>query len=401
MASVYLNFVPPNDVPDLTKLHIYEAPAQNGPFSEIEAVTAIGTPGRYITDYTTELAVTATDWFAIQWENSKGALSTMSSAIQGGTTSVVSEVVDRVLLRDPSLNEQIVAQEAAAVVESYYGTLTPDISTVTNNQLSGLTLLTMARCYVTRVASGVGTSQSWSAGLLSEKMGTTATTQSLKTIEDLIRMANVFLGRSYTVVALMKEVEVAGGFTSRLAGVDISRSLLDVETGPIPKPSPSMAIEEFLEEEGIWMEGEQIPAGGDTGDVLRRSGPDSLAWTKPPYVMYGFWNFSTSVVAADPGSGKFRYNNPDASLATQIFLSLTSQNNVDVTAFINSLQPGNAVVIQSKGDASREQRFVIQTITVGAYITLGVENREISGTPFTNNMPAVFIFVFDALTGAA
>lgn len=253
MASVFLNFVPPNDVPDLVSLLIYEAPDQAGPFNQIETVTAIGSPGAYITSYTTDQAVNENDWFAIQWENSKGAFSTMSSAIQGGTTSVVSEIVDRVLLRDPTLKEQVVAQEAAGVVESYCGTLTPDPATLTYNQMSGLTLLTMARCYVVRVASGTGTAQSWTAGLLVEKQATTAAAQSMKTIEDLIRLANVWLGRTYTMIALMKEIPVAGNSVSMLTGVDISRSIFELGVGPIPPPWPTMAqpTDAQPEEDGV------------------------------------------------------------------------------------------------------------------------------------------------------
>jgi len=399
MASVYLNFVPPNDVRDLVKLHIYEAPAQAGPFSSIEVVTSIGSPGAYITDYTTTQALSATDWFAIQWENSKGAFSDMSSAIQGGTTSVVSEVVERVLLRDPTLNEQIVAQEAAAVVEGYCGTVTPDMSTLNYNELSGLTLLTMARCYLVRVASGSGTSASWTAGLLTEKQSTTTATQTLKSIEDLIRVANTWLGRTYTVVALMKEVSVAGGYTSRLTGVDISRSLIELGTGPIPPSWPTVEIP-TNGDGGTMSTGEQIPAGGSTGDVLRRSGVQQLAWTPPPVLEDAEFQFSSQTTAAAPGNGRFRMNNSDISLVTQIYISNLSSNNVDITALLARMIAGNAIRPQDKNDATRYIRYRLSGVAINntGWFTLPVVYREGTGN-FANNAACLLTFLFDTLMG--
>src|SRR5215471_2752088 len=547
MASVFLNFVPPNDVPDLVKLHIYEAPAQAGPFSSIEVVTAIGSPGGYITDYTTNQALSETDWFAIQWENSKGAFSEMSSAIQGGTTSVVSEVVERVLLRDPTLKEQIVAQEAAAVVEGYCGTVVPDPATLNYNELSGLTLLTMARCYLVRVASGTGTSQSWTAGLLTEKQSTATATQTLKSIEDLIRVANTWLGRTYTVVALMKEVSVAGGYTSRLMGVDISRSLVELGVGPIPPPYPTiemptngnktggddvkvvnyefgfdtpgigtgipvyaaspgdvvlpmtyMDISEgwepdynnslfpnaylFSLNDGLLnsqlrfgmqnasaipgqqlsqpatvgsgsyagefkagtnlilavvnsdgtpytystvgraklvlfitssaprdsdggttppptpMTGEQIPAGGDVGDVLRRSGVLELAWTAPPVLETSQYQYSNQTAAADPGNGKVRLNNSDLSLATEMYISTLSSGSVDITAILNRMVAGEAVRIQDKNDMTIFARYKVTAVPASStgWFTLSLEYREGAGN-FQNNAASMVTFFFDTL----
>src|SRR5262245_46554390 len=121
MASVRLDFTPPM-LPDVTELHIEEAPTQDGTFAEIEVVTAVGTYPNYISNYTTTFATDNNYWFRIRWETSQGVSTPYSLALQGGTKTLVQEIVDRTLLRNPTLNEIIVTQEAQAVIsESFPG----------------------------------------------------------------------------------------------------------------------------------------------------------------------------------------------------------------------------------------------------------------------------------------
>jgi len=408
MASVYLNFIPPNDVPDLVALHIYEAPAQNGPFSEIEAVTSVGSPGAYITAYTTDQALSETDWFAIQWENSKGAFSELSSAIQGGTTNVVSEIVERVMLRDPTLKEQIVAQEAEAVVWSFYGANPPPLDEINPKTLSGLTLLTMAQCYIVRISAGIGTTTSYTAGLITQKTDTHAQTASMDTIRDLVAAANSLLGRSFSIVALMPEVESrygGNGSFNELVGADTTRAIVEFDVGVLPRPKlyGTTALYDYTGgmEPGGEM-GEQIPQGGDTGDVLRRSGPEQLAWTSPPYVLSRPFTFSQTTTAGDPGSGKFRLNNATLAAATFGYFSHITQDGIDWTASLEQLAVGQALRIQDKNDATKFARYTVASLPVdnGTWITVGVVFRE-GGGAFSNNSVCQTWLLFDSLAGQA
>jgi len=225
MADVRLDFIPP-DIPDLTKLHIYEAPAADGTFNPIEEVTAIGEYPNYISYYTTELAIDDEDWFAIEWEDSKGALFGISQPVQGNTQTAVGRIVQYALLRDSSINEIIAAQEAEAVVELVMGTSDPlsVLSTsVTANQLSGMTLLTMARVYMMSVISS-GSSESFTAGLVSMKSGNQ---RDLRGIEDIIKAANLLLNRNYSVVAVMESVEIPG--LGSIVSADHSRLIVEWE----------------------------------------------------------------------------------------------------------------------------------------------------------------------------
>ena len=233
MASVALNFRPPME-PGIDKLHIYEAPASGGPWTLIETVDmspAYPYPD-YLTRYTTNLASSINSWFAIEWEDAKGAKSGMSAPIMGGTENLVSVLVERALLRDPTIDENVAAQEAEAIVEMFYpGRVVREVqpNEATFNQLSGMTLLLMARVYTMSLLSVSSSStEDFTAGLVSMKSGSaTAVKKDLNAIRDLIAAANAILGISYSVKLLMEEIEVGGGYR-QLQGVDLTRLLLEV-----------------------------------------------------------------------------------------------------------------------------------------------------------------------------
>jgi hypothetical protein len=237
MATVTLDFRPPTD-PDISVLHVYEAPTSDGPWDEIDTVTPVGTYPTYITRYTTQNASDPKNWFAIEWESTLGAKSGLSEPLQGGFDPLLSEIVNRVLLRDSSLDENIVAQEAEAVVEGFFPL--EELSSIPANeatarQLSGFTLLTMARAYLSEIlkqSAGVsGNVQSFTAGLVQISSGTTAgsgKTTSIDMIEKIIENANSLLGRSYSYIVLLEEIAVAGGYKQLDFSMDESRLIFEI-----------------------------------------------------------------------------------------------------------------------------------------------------------------------------
>ena len=233
MASISLNFRPPTD-PDIDKLYIYEAPAAGGPWTLIETVDlspAYPYPD-YLTRYTTTLASSVNNWFSIEWEDSKGARSGMSAPIQGGTENLVSVITERVLLRDPNIDENIAAQEAEAVIELFYpGRVVREVmpEEATFQMLSGMTLMTMARVYLqVYLAAGSSETDDFTAGLVSMKSGSSTTKKDLKAIKDILALANAALGLSYSVKLLLEEITVGGGYR-QLKSLDMTRLLLEVE----------------------------------------------------------------------------------------------------------------------------------------------------------------------------
>ena len=216
MAAVYLRFAPP-DRDDIVKLHILESATATSTLNEIEVVTDIGSAPNYINEYTTILAVNAADWFAIQWEDDKGALTEISDRIQGGTRTVVLDVIDRVLERSPGLAESIARHEAEATVEWYFHV---DPYTVTEDELEdgrkytilqGLTHLVLARSMIVQLVQSAQLNvDSVTLGLVTMRSGSSSSSSSStitdKQIQDLIDLANKELGINTSVVLQLEEI---------------------------------------------------------------------------------------------------------------------------------------------------------------------------------------------------
>jgi hypothetical protein len=230
-ASVFLNFTPP-DREDLTKLHIFESPNATGPWTNIETVTAVGTYPNYISSYTTNLAASALSWFSIQWEDSKGAKTDQSNSIRGGTETLVGEIVDRVLVRDGTLDEQVVLAETEAIIERYFGTdpYTIDPSTVGYATKNSLAKIVQAKSMYSTLITSATTGDSWTAGLVSMKSssGSSSGTNALAVIDALMKEAARELGLGVSIVAQMANLQIAGGF-SQIVSADISRLMIEVE----------------------------------------------------------------------------------------------------------------------------------------------------------------------------
>lgn len=228
MASVPLRFTPP-EIEDVVSMKVYESPTMGGTYLEIEEVTGVGTFPGYISHYTTDQATSRNYWFAISWVDSKGAESDLSAPIQGGEETLVGKIVTRVMQRDVSVSVNIATQEAEAAISKYFNVLdafSVDPATVSPSVLSGLVNLTLVRSYLTRIITASGSSSKWVAGIVSMD-DSSQTKGQVANIEALLRLANADLGLQYSVVFLMKEITVAGGY-KRLTGVDLSRGIFEL-----------------------------------------------------------------------------------------------------------------------------------------------------------------------------
>lgn len=221
MPSVHLRFSAPARE-DLTKLHIFEAASPAGPFiTPIETVNLV-TEGivfpDYISEYTTDQAANTTDWFAIQWEDEGGAKTEISNAMQGGTTTLVGEIIDLVNERDHTLDEQTVRQESEFAIESFFGKdpYTVDSETTTYRIRIGLARVVQARAMLNRLAatSSSGSGSGWTAGLVSMKSSTDSQGASESLIRWLLQEAGNLLGWNYARVAQMATMTIAGGMSA-------------------------------------------------------------------------------------------------------------------------------------------------------------------------------------------
>lgn len=242
MATVRLDFVPPTQV-GMIALRIEEAPTQDGTYTEVERATEVGSYPNYISNYTTNAAVNEIDWFRIRWEGEDGIFSPYSGSLQGGTKTLVQEIVDRTLLRNPSLNEIIVTQEAQAAIADYYHTDDPNSIMATDAspvEIRGLTNMTLARSLIATTLASGGTVARFTAGLVSLQSGTTGADPT-KAIEALVKSANDDLGGGYSVVLLMSEFGTNGegrycNSLGGLHGVDLTRTVIDYENEVVVSP---------------------------------------------------------------------------------------------------------------------------------------------------------------------
>lgn len=229
MAVVRLDFIPPDEA-GFTTIHVFEAATKDGVFAEIHSESALDADGEYISSIEVDEAVSSSDYFSLQWSDAAGAISPMSEPYRGDQGSLVLQLVNRMLLRDSAFNENIAAQEAEAVVSEYFKVVDPytvDPTTVSAKVMSGLTNLALARAYLTLAITASSSANKWSAGIVSMDTST-STGKTPDALKALIEMANRDLGQSYSVVLLLKEIEVAGGYR-RLAGVDLTRAIYELQ----------------------------------------------------------------------------------------------------------------------------------------------------------------------------
>jgi hypothetical protein len=224
-VPVRLDFIPPPNA-DLVELRIYESPVQEGPFTLIETVTVIGDYPDFISTYTTAYATSSDYWFAIDWYDDKGGNLGISDSIQGNMQLLLGEIVARVMMRDSTINENIIYDEALAVLERFFPAGTDlraiPIQDASEQEKSGLALLTQARCYIFDVSEG---EEEYTVGLVSQKK---RNSRSFDLIKMLLSRAESDLGLSFSAILQMAEVEVAGGVLTD-ATVDRSRLLIELQ----------------------------------------------------------------------------------------------------------------------------------------------------------------------------
>jgi hypothetical protein len=236
MVSVRLDFTPPS-LTDIAKLHVEESQDKSGTFNEIDVTTSVGSYPNYISFYTTQSATDFNYWFRIRWETSAGVFTPYSEALQGGSKTLVQEIVDRVLLRNPSLNEIIVTQEAQAVIADYFHTDDPNSlasDAATPVEIRGLTNMTLARSLVATYLAAGGTVSKYTAGLVSLQTGAT-TADPTKAIEALIAAANADLNLNYSVILVLADIDSGNNCIKRTA-VDLTRTTLDYEAEAVISP---------------------------------------------------------------------------------------------------------------------------------------------------------------------
>lgn len=102
---------------------------------------------------------------------------------------------------------------------------------------------------------------------------------------------------------------------------------------------------------------------------------------------------STTTSAADPGTGRVRWNNATQSAATELYIDTITDDGLDITNYIAAIPAGSTVVIQDKDNAAVSQKWLIESITNnGGWATIGVALMAAQGGNIANNHPVVLVF---------
>ena len=140
------------------------------------------------------------------------------------------------ILRNPSLNEIIVTQEAQAVVSQVFSTQDPNsmqVEDATYVQLRGMVNMTLARSLIATFLASGGSVAKYTAGLVSLQSGTTGTDPT-KAIEALLASANNDLNLNYSVILLMSEIDC--GVKQERIAIDLTRTTIDYESETLISP---------------------------------------------------------------------------------------------------------------------------------------------------------------------
>lgn len=214
-------------IPDIEKIRVYESGTKDGAFAFIQEIENLGSYPDYIDWIEVTLASSADDWFAIKWVDTNGAESALSNPFKGNTQSVVGEIAQRVAQRGVSQSNEIVVQETEAVTERYFRSNPYDVNieNVTHTQLVGLTYLVMARLIMLDITSG--SSDSYTAGLVSQK-SQTGGTDKMKFLNDLIAVASQYLGIPSALIMQLADIDPTGLGSRTAINWDHSRLALTV-----------------------------------------------------------------------------------------------------------------------------------------------------------------------------
>jgi hypothetical protein len=113
------------------------------------------------------------------------------------------------------------------------------------------------------------------------------------------------------------------------------------------------------------------------------------------------WKFDTTTTAADPGSGKFRYNTATPSTVTQIYLDRITSGGMDFSNYLRTFAAGDTVTVQDNGNATNWAKYTLSAPPTdnGGWWTLGVTFVGSGGVLPSNNTLCAFLFRPASATG--
>lgn len=152
----------------------------------------------------------------------------------------------------------------------------------------------------------------------------------------------------------------------------------------------SYTFDQFGHVTGVTDESAQVPHNATAG--LQGAGPEYIHLTQGEYdalnnqTLTAVWQYDTSTVMADPGSGDVRSNNTPAT-STALAFSTTTNGGLDAGSVLASLQNGDLITIQHAADRSDRARYSVtgNAIDNTTWVEVPVAFIDGDGTVSKNN----------------
>lgn len=102
---------------------------------------------------------------------------------------------------------------------------------------------------------------------------------------------------------------------------------------------------------------------------------------------------SNTTAAADPGTGRIRWNHATQTSATEIYLDAITNDGTDISNYFKALPAGSTLFIQDKDDAAVYQKWLVTSTTDNTgWQTLGLSLLASQGSNIPNNAITVLVF---------
>ena len=148
--------------------------------------------------------------------------------------------------------------------------------------------------------------------------------------------------------------------------------------------------------QGTGVQGFQGNQGNQGQGVQGSQGPQGFQGNQgvsgPTAVGFRYDADTTSQTDTDPGAGKLKWNHITQASATQLYVDDLDKSSSDLSAFYNTLQPGDRVRLQKEDDKALFQDWTITSVTDRTGWFRFNVTLDFSAGSFSNNDPMVLIF---------
>ncbi|GAH02787.1 unnamed protein product, partial [marine sediment metagenome] len=135
--------------------------------------------------------------------------------------------------------------------------------------------------------------------------------------------------------------------------------------------------------------------------VLTYSGTQWIPTTQVSFTggSMGEWEYRGVSADVDPGSKRFKVDNADQTLITEIYISDTNRANIDLGNFLADFDAGDQLYLQKTNVSAQAYLYtVVSVVDNTTYHTFTVTYTDDTGTPLANNDRITFVKLAQKIT---